>query len=976
MSSIEYPDLKSRLIALKNNPIAATNLVMGLIEEALEDDSALFADPGQPLPFLIESNVVNTCAAIESVEILDQRSYPVMAVSEEGLYCHMTDKDYRNMFSKPGSAPFYIVVSEDEIIEKAIPIQNSSTRKLTLGKHSQIVVNNIAFTFQYPINFLVKSHGAVEIVYDGTKPSHLQTLRGNKIEADIIKIRGEGGPGDILRMMRIPVDVMQMRLTSYIEEPDSSAILQKTYTFDDKFFAIRAFRMTATGQWVEMVTTHSDQVFDVAKPTILAKVVDNTVSIELPHIYVQTNMVSRSIRIEIYTTKGDLIENFDHLNPEDFKYKQIDLDNDDAGVFTAAGLSLTTLSVVGRGAVSGGTNAPTFEERRDRVMRNVVYDNVMPISDAQVETVLQDLGFDSMMTTDLITTRTYLANRVMPKNTQGLTTTGIDTAMMTMRATFESLVTLETVRDNEEQITIMPDTLYKDKSGEVVIVPDAERHVLDSLAGEELVDELQKATYLTTPLHYVLDARDQSFEARPYFLTNPKVEVKSYAASNDGIEVFVSSSANISISYTDTGYSLRVETSSNEPYRQLDDSQVHVQLAFIVPGTDDLTYANGTLLQTLPSKERIFEFRIDTNWMITEDHLLMTTNFTEPGSAPPRYEVHLETLFSLIWSVSDYAGPASDVDNVLGRHLLPSNAIGVYHEQVLVHLGDELTGLWARSRNHATAREFERYTTDIPAVYERNEYYIDPQTGLPEIIEVNGVKQLHIKHPKGDPRFDEYGDPVYKHRKGDPVYRDGGLVLVTDRKTERWWEVALFDANYRYATREYDTEYYASVPDVLVTWVNTVLGGVKDLLERTSLYFHPKNTLRYFEAIIDDTELTTIYGSHEFVIMIYVTDEVYRNNALRSAMETAAIQALTNALDTTRVTRLNLEDAIKTALGSDGISVNLEGLGGTRPANVVTIMDNTSRLTISKRPALEADGTIAVRDAVEVLFRRHSTAVM
>lgn len=979
MSSITYPDLKNRILEQRNEPIGIMGLKVELIEEALDNESALVADPSQPLPFLIESSTVNLCAGIESLEILNQRAYPLMANDEEQLYNHLTNKDYRDMFAIPGTMPFNFYIAEEEVLVNAVAIPGTQTKKLTIGRHTQIVLNNVPFTFQYPVDFIVKSNGAIETVYNGSRPSHLSKLTGNKINSRMVRVPDQGGVGGSLRVLRVPITIQQMAMIPYYVEPDSSSVLKSVFNFTDKFFAVRAFYKSAPNssneRWVEMHTTHSEQSFNVSVPTLLLRVIGNTLTTELPHIYVLSGMVTSTIRIEVYTTKGDLYESFETVASDSIRVTYNDYDNDDGGIYTAPMLRLSTVALEAtKVPVSGGRNEPTFEERRDRVLRNTVYDNVMPISNAQVETVLKDLGFDSTMNIDSLTERTYLATRTMPVNQNGFSTSGIDTAMMTMRATFEDLTQYATINDNIDQMTVLPDTLYQDVQGELKIVPDARRAVLDSMTGEELIDALEENIYLTSPLHYVLDPIRDTFEVRPYYLTKPRINVTSYVASNDGLDIYVTSSPTMTITYGTDGYTLRVLTDSNAAYKALDDNQVFVQIAFYPEGDNSLTYANGTLISKSDTGERLFEFKIGTDWLITSTHKLRTNNFTQPGNTPSNYEVGLDTAFSLIWGVDNYSGPRSDVDGVLGYHLLSSTALGIYHEELMITLGDELTGLWARSRAYMSSRKYKTYEDNVYAVWEKNVYHLVPGTNTPEVIEVGGVKQLHIKYAKGTPKLDEItGEPIIQHEKGSPIRVDGQLVLESDRKTERWWEVALFDACYRYATRPGDVEYYEGLPQMLTTWINTVLGGVTDLLERTELYFHPKNTLRYFDVLVDDTELTTIYGAQRFVITLFVTSEVYRNTNLRSALETTAITSLMRAISGKRVTRLGSEDAVATALGGDVISVTLEGLGTTNaPADVITILDETNRLSIQKRPSLEPDGTIAIRDAVEVVFKLHS----
>lgn len=970
-------DLKAALADTDYEPTRLQDLLLGAVEDALNNNAAVL-DPSQPYPFLMEANVVLTAAYIEEDYQLTRKQYPVLAQNEEELFIHLTDKQLEGMYATPSSGWFYIYLAKEEILRRAMPVGQTGTKKLTIPKHSQITVNNCAFTFQYPIEFIVKTYGGIDVVYDISRASPLQTLSGNKVEWDIVTLNTVTEGQGRTEFVRVRTPLKQMLLTSYTFSPSPSSILKKSVSLTDDFYYARAFAKRSNGDWEEIKTTHSQQVFDPSVPTLLLKLLDSTLTIELPYVYYATNLVQREIRVDVYTTKGPMTLNLSGLSGNDFLVEWVDHDNDDVGRYTSPMSVMNSLTVISTDVVSGGAAAPTFAERRRRMIENAEGDTVIPISDAQLGTALSEVGFDSAKVIDNLTRRVYLASRAMPDHTSGNISGGIDTAVLPMKTTFEQLALRDTVVDNGQRMTILPDSLYLEEDGLLRMVSDSTRLTLDNLTSGQKVAALESTHYLYTPFHYVLDTNDDTFNVRPYFLTAPTLDVTSYEASNDTSGLMVSASETRSIEKTTDGYRLRIKTRSNDVWKALRDDQVHVQLAIRPLDEVEMAYVNGTLLATADDGERIYEFEIRTNWDIDQRHAVTLTNFTMFESTPMFFDVPLADKYSLIWSVNDYSIAGllpSAVDNALGLHLLPIDVLGVYHETLSIRLGDELSGLWASSRAVVGERRYEVYDEDVPLRYTATAYVTNPDTGLPNIVEVDGVKQLEILHRRGDIVY-ENGVPVLKYRKGE-AKRDelGNLILQSDRHIVRWWDVVLFDATFRYATRDADVSYASEVPRVVVDWINDTLSSVEDsTLEQTELYFQPRNSLRTVRAVVDEGIEVSLYTAQKLEISLFVGYEVYQNYELREELEKATITALSQQLNQTTVTRLGIERAILEAGGRDLISVTVEGLGGEVGYSTISLLDDSARLGIAKGLTQYPDGTLAVVDQLEIAFRRHSVA--
>lgn len=977
--TITSTEILADMAAVRYEPTRLAVLVANYMNR-LMDGEEMVVDPSLPFPYLEEVAILTGYAAIKEDENLDRRQYPETAQSERDLYLHASDVDYEGMFASPGGAWFDIYIAEEEILKYAVKVGDTSTRRLVLPRYSQIVVNGMTFTFQYPVNFIVKAHGAIDVVYDGSQPSPLQTLPGNKVDWELITTFITENNKGAVRFVRIRTYLKQMLLTTYKYSLVGSKVLLTTVPLADEFYYARAFVNDNRGIWKAIKTTHSQQVFDPTDPTLLLTVLDGQLTIELPYVYYATGFVTHDIRVDVYTTKGPLNLPLSALPPASYIANWRDLDNDENNKYIAPLSQMSTISITGDGVASGGSLAPSFAVRRQRIQTNATGPQVIPISNAQVGTALDKLGFESSMNIDDISHRTYLATRAMPDHNDGQVTTGIDTAVVTYKTSITDLLTHSTVIDNGERFTVMPKTLYRYIDGVLTIVSDDDLAKLAALSGDALVNAVSDGTYLYTPLHYVLDTALNSFHARPYFLSAPKIELSSFIASNDTLGLTISSSTTRTIERTDEGYVIRIQSISNDVWKALRDDQVHVQLAYIPPGEKSMAYINGR--QILVSGERIFEFVIKSRWDVevvnVDEHRLITTNFNMFEPIERNYPTFLTNDFSVIWSVSDYTVPGFEstaVDTALGKFLLPDDVVGVYHETLRLHLGDELTGLWAMSRSMIGLRKFVTYPEDVLATWETNVYKKDPVTKMPIVQEIDGVKSLVIEFEKGTVKLNSDGEQEIKHHKGSAVHdENGNPIMESERNIIRWWDIVLFDGVYRFASDINDVSYRRDVPQILVEWINDTLGPIrKTTLDETDLYFQPRNTLKFVECLVEDSRRIILHTAQFLKVDLYVSKEVYADTALRAAMEESAIKQIVAGLDNVNVARNVIESSITSALGSDLIGVELTGLGGKEnDFNIITLLDETARLCVAKTLMVQPDGTYAVIDGIEVNFRRHT----
>lgn len=957
----------ANLANIRYNPAAIQRLALSTLEEATNGEIDI-VDATNPFVFLMEASAHNSAAGMIQSAVLNRKQYPSMAVTEDDLYLHMADADYIGRFATPSRTVFTILLNKDEVYKRAVATGVGDIRKLTIPRHSSFTVAGVIFTMQYPIDIRVMAHGGLQIVYDVDKPSPLQQLTTNIVDWRVVNIEG-------VEYLKIDFPVSQFEINSKYGQLTLATGFVQSYAFTDQFYYARAFYSQPGGAWKEMVTTHSDQVFDPTKPTALLRVTQGKLQVQIPQVYLSTNLVNREIRVDIYTTKGPLDMILDNYQTNNFVAKWVDLEGDADRVFIAPLTNFTNMAVYSDKTVSGGTDGLTFEQLRERVMTNSLGSANIPITNVQVGTRLQDLGYAVVKDVDNITNRQFLATRLLPKPADGTVVAGAGCTMATLTASMSDLVNFSTVKDNGNRITLTPDTLYENVNGVVQVVPDVLVAQIQALPLDVRARRINESNYMYTPFHYVLDMNDNRFEHRGYYLDNPGVESKSFVEENDttGIEV---GTGKYQIERVATGYKLTLICRSSDAWKSLEDSKVFCQLSYRPTAEKDRAYLNGTLAGTVDG-ERVFTFMLDTNYDIDALDNIALTSFSMYNNPSQEHSTALLSDFDVMYIASELniSGlQTSTIDEDMGTALLPVDAIGISRERLRVRLGTSLHGLWAASRSVVSSLDYQRYLADVPAVWEQTIYQRDPVTGA-IILTLNGSDvEYVVLHEKGSPVLED-GQPVIRHNKGDPVLdADGEPVVVSSRKMVRQVDLLMLDGVYWFATETAAVKYKNSLPNTIAGWlVNDIAAVTRYLLEQTRLFFYPKATLGQVPALVREDETATLSAAQSFAVTFYLSGVAYRDTALRAALSKMAVETINEVLQNSTVTMSEITSTLRAKAGGDAIGIDVTGLGGDANLAAVTLKDDAARLSIKKVAVALADGTIGVQDDVAISFLQHTS---
>lgn len=949
-------------------PAGQQRAILDKVEQSLNGEQYL-VDPTNPFMFLLEAAVTASAYSLQQAAILTRKQYPSLAVTEEDLYLHMTDRDYADRFAQPALANITFFISREEIQRVAVATGVGGIRKVTIARNTEFTVGTDSFTLEYPIDIRLMSHGGISVVYgeaSGTPLHPLETNIINPIEADI-----DGVP---CLMLTIPA--YQFKITRNTGHLNAATVFNEAYPYVDRFYYCRVFtRNEGATEWTEMRTTHTDQVFDPTVPTALLKVLNQRVYVKIPQIYYTDALLSGEIRVDVYTTKASNNVVLSAFNVSDWSVRYVDPDNEDNGIYTAAMNLISTYGIYSDSVTTGAREALTFEELRARVMDHNAGQIVLPITNVNARRKLADLGYAAVTEVDLVTQRVIFATRSLPLPTDGATITPANCGIGRITLKLSDLDGHYGVSVNGERTTLHPTLLYRNDTGAPTLVDQMELDSVLALTSDGRARRVNSENYLFTPFHYVLDATGNTFTSKAYYLDAPSIQARRFIEQNDTAALEIAT-ANLSLTVVEGGYKLTLITQSGETYQVLKDDQLYVQLCYKPPGEDSYAYLNGTLVGVTAAKERVWEFFLGTNYEIDRENNLYLNTFSMFNDETRNHPISLTCEFDILYLVADYSIPGmleTDIDLLKSRFLLPVQTIGVLQERATLTLGYALDYLWSGNRTVPTSNDYETYDVDIPARYELDVYKKDENDAY-VFEQKDGQFALVKEHSAGEIRKSDSGEVIYAARAGDLKYDvNGNPVIKESRKLARQVDLMFLDGKYYFANDTSATSYKQYLRETVRDWTVTDLGGLNKLgLEETDIYFYPRTSLGDVNAIVKDGEEVTLPAEQAFKVLLYLTQLGYQDSSLKANLGKMVMQVLAAAVEDGTVSTLEMMAAIKEQGGEQLPGAEVSGLGGANNYAVVSLKDDAQRLSIRKKLVAKPDGFYGVEDDAEIGFIRHT----
>lgn len=970
-SSVKVADLLGNIKTYAYNAAGMQRAAMAAYK-AINDGTVDIVDATNPFVYAIEYSSVNAAAIMQNAAALTRRQYPAAATTFEELYLHMSDPDYANIFALPTQALFYLAISKQQLEDALVLDQDTGISKVTIPRNTKFLAAGTPFSLQYPIDIRKLEHGALQIVYDVSKPTALQNIDTNVI--DYSTIYGLDGR----EYIRFAVETQQFQITSITNPFDATSGFYTTVAFNDQYYAARVYVSNTDGSWREIAVTYTDQVYDPLTPTAVLQVVNNKLAVRLPLVYITTGLISGKMRIDVYQTQGPMDLQLGNYAPDNFLAQFDYIDENDSSVYTSAFKTITDIAPFAQDATTGGRAALTFEQLQLRVIQSANGPRKIPITPSQIQATLLDLGYTLVKHVDTLTDRIYWATKALPIPNSASLVTSANAGVATIVTQVGQADSLQGCYNHTTGMTIGSKALVKNTNGVTALLTKAAYASLLALPLADRTSALNSGKYSYTLFHYVLDNTTDSFVVRPYYMDEPRIAARSFIQENPGTGLQASIGANFGVIKTDTGYRLTLTTKSNDAYKLLADAEVFCQLAMISPSQSAPGYMLGTqLTRDQATDERVFIFDISSFYDVDSTNALSLPSFnTSTAGFVPR--CNLQQQFSVLFGTTNGAAlqtPTTAIDQQLGTFQLSGAAIGITHEHLTLVFGYALDTLWNSYRSFASTIPYQTYQADVPMHYTTDQYAIDPITGS-KLNVVNGAIQYNITHRAGDPVLDGNSHPVYLHKTGDlildvfnrPIPVENYQTIVS-----RAVDLMTLDGVYQFANDPVTLAYVQQIKTSLLTSLTQDLVQLNaEALERTKIYYYPAITQGNVNVLADNNQQVNLEAAQSLKAVIYVDELVFNNKALTASIQAATVKTLSSYLAANNtVANSAMEKALAATYGSDVKEVVVSGLGGGANYRVLTVTDDSTKLSVRKVLKLLPNGQLAVQEDISVVFTIH-----
>ncbi|QXO10288.1 hypothetical protein pEaSNUABM37_00329 [Erwinia phage pEa_SNUABM_37] len=975
MSDLSTMTTVDKIMAIRYDPSLMVDFALDLLDKAQAGEIDI-PDASNPFFFALEAAALMNTASMQTMADTTAQYYRQQANTQEDLYRHMSDEDYKNRFCTPARLPFMLVMNADEVRQRAVQVAANSNddidsvySKIVYPRNSQYGVAGANFSQEYPLEIRVMKHGGFMVVWDVSQPTPLLNLETNQIDWRVDKINN-------VEYLTVMFNMRQFTATPYFGVITAMSGYKNTFSLnDEQFYYVRVWtRATVDADWTEAHVTHSDQVFDSSRLTFTAKVLEETVEIRLPEIYVANGLgLGRQVRVDVYTSQGALYLEPTAVDGSNITAQWLDFnyDNRQLDQFSTPITVFNEKTIMTNGTLSGGVNSLSFEALRERV---IYAGNLtdLPITPDQITATLSDMGYDALKTEDLVTSRIYQASRMVGKQTNKKLTSSIGTGIITTQMTIEQLVTNSAVFDNGNRVTITPNALFEVVDGVYTMVSDVRMTELRAMKTEDMAVAINNGLYLYSPFYYLLDTNDDAFVTRVYDMDRPKVEYRSFLNENNsiGVEAGV---ANYSFGKDKDGYVFTLTTTSGDFYKNLDDADVLMQMLFMPENESTYAYLNGKIIGRTESRERVWEFRLTSDMDITEKHELVLNAFGQFGNAPSKLKSLLSGSFTVLNCIAKAKSPndvvLSDSDKKLGNVYTDRQFVVVTEQQYQLKFGAAMDNIYTRSRPIPSNVAYKKYEEDVFWRYEADEYQYDDRQQLVFDDQGNPIKL----HSKGDLRLDAEGQTMIRYHKGDVKFDDQGRPIpISQRVILHEFDMVGLDGTYYFSTNSLDATYVNDVISQLVTWVVDDMAVVKaKLLNQTVVVFRPKQTLGVIDIVANAKEARQISAAVGFSLDVYLTDTGYKNTSLRENLTKAIPTVITELLSRETFSNSDLSDELKPYRTSEVVDIDVAGFGPDHDIKVLTVSDPTLRCAVKKRLDVTSNGGLTVMEDITVNFLKH-----
>ena len=961
-------DLHEPLLDNIHNPNLAQRATLDFLEMTYNGKLDL-VDCTNPAVFLMEASAVQAAASLENNITTLSKMYPSLATTYDDLYLHMSNKDYERRFALPSYAPFRVIILHDSFRRMAVKHESGTYRYVTIPKDTQVKVGEHIYTLDYAIHIQQYQNRTLKVIYDKEGVQDEIPIRSNILNSVVIQ------DNELTEFLMFDMALRQIHKIVAHYDVGPSVVFKESIAFEQDFHSARAYIKNVEGTWVKVETSHSDMVFDPYVPTVIFTVGDKVLHVNIPPIYTVSNTMGSEIMIILYETQGQI--DYDPLNLPSSTHVVTSLNllrNLNAG---EAAFTKIDFKFMPTYKFRGGRNELSFQELRDRTLKNTVGINYIPITPDHFEVIVEDYGFNSILYSDNLSGRKWVLSSPLPAHTDLPFKTDVGVSYLTIITSLDKLKANPSVHGNGNQATISAEMMYELFNSEILLHSKNYTRQLRLETNKDLAVKMNDIETRYSPFFYVAEYIEGNITTTVYQLDVPKANYINFYSRNNTVATFINTKA-VEILFMDGYFEIRTRSAVDDILSELPEDKFLAQMTWLDPVTGDRIHVPSHEIMKNTDGSFVSRFRLYHNLELSDNNIRLTNARTIGDPRDHKAWYPLTGDIDFVFGTKQYENTfvVGDIDNIVYKVSTLEHKYPLTHERINITLGKDLTYLWRDSRILSESVEYAVYPEDIPMRYSSTDIIMDPARPVPFLITDDCTVEFTEATREGTIIVDENNEIVYLHRAGDTVIGpDGKPVIINASNVDFTMEVLVFDGLFYFTEDEAVQTYLDDVEETIVRKSTIdILPIIDTSLEHTEILYKPKDSMGFARIQPIAGELAWIDKEQYLQVVLYVERSILLSESSRKNMRENTISTINKVLERTTVSHSELIAALTVVHGDGVVGVSVKGLGGLTDDQVtMTLSNKTDKLYIAKKAIVDEQGEFSVSDHIEVTFLDYTT---
>jgi len=850
--------------SLAYDPVAAQNLI---VEQINTNSGFAMLDPTNSFTMLLEASTVSTVSALSELLASERQLFPSLAATSSDLFGHMIEYDERNFFASPAETVVRMQLSVDSVLK--FGVQNpSQVYTVIIPKNSSIIVDGVELTIMNDVKISLNTQG-----------NKYRTFIENIVTANSTTFKNTGNLTsgivvDAENVAWITFDLPVLQVTEL--EVVDVVTLGLEYTIDipitDAYYFSQVSYVDSTGNTVVLPNVFTDTKFNPDSLSVYVKVGENNVTYKIPQLYIDNGLISGTITIVIYTTKGKIQMSLAKFLKTDYSFN---ISRDTPTLEKAASLKVNYL-ISSTSIMNGGVNARPLRDMKKRIIYRATGNNDIPITEKQLTEHARLTGFTLSKVTDTLTDRIFLASRnTVDQALASDVPASIDLFNNSVSISAEPSLAATGIDITPSLVVIKPGTVFEDVNGIVSQIPDSQ-NVLNTLPNKQLIEYLNTHKILYVPFLTIIENDVSSTTSRVYDIESAKMDYVTIEAKNQ----FLRENVNINgynMFKVDNGYDIFFSLLGNASYDAVA-ANVRIQLRLSTAAGTEVLYhstidAAATLARFGSGVAPYHYIHIDSNFHIDRNDeidlfggvSLTATNSIGISTVGDITIYHTDASIVVAGEVQSNALLFLSENNTVINDAINTNPVGLTKESIQITFADNMKYLWRRTFLAYNERAYKTHGSDVPLLYKQN-VYANGSCGInivtDPVTNTCSSTVLAPLHTAGDPVLDANGIPLMEFAAGDTILDTNGNPIIDGvNGLTRHVDLLMIDYVFKVVKKDKYKTHLVNTINLVRDWVLTKMVDLNDVvLEQTSIFFKPNrsNSAVSINGVSSTQEITPV----------------------------------------------------------------------------------------------------------------------